>query len=59
MNIKKDDESVFKDKGLIRRRFYLSPKALSVIDALAIQSDKSPSLILEEILISVSKEVNQ
>ena len=59
MNIKKDDEAVFKDKGLIRRRFYLSPKALSVIDALAIQNDKSPSLILEEILISVSKEVNQ
>ena len=41
MELVKDDEKTYKDKNLIRRRFYLSKESLKYFDALVIANNKT------------------
>lgn len=55
VKLNKDSEDVVKDKNLIRRRFYLTKESLLFLDSLAVTQNQSPSLLLDNILISLSK----
>lgn len=50
-----DTIQVVKDKNLIRRRFYLSKEALLFLDSLAVTQNQSPSILLDNILVSLYK----
>ena len=52
----KDTESVYKDKSLIRRRFYLSKESLLFLDTLAVSQNQSPSVLLDSILLLMSEK---
>lgn len=56
MQLVNDDEQTYKDKNLIRRRFYLSKEALKYLDDLVIANNTKPSILLDEILIAMSKK---
>lgn len=58
MTLKKDSKEVIYNKSLIRRRFYLSKESLDYISDLAITQDVSPSILLDSILLILSKEKN-
>ena len=53
VKLSQDTMQVVKDKNLIRRRFYLSKEALLFLDSLALQQNKSPSILLDLILVSL------
>lgn len=55
MYITKDNDDVFNNDKLIRRRFYLSKESLAYIDALCVKNKTTPSLLLDEILKQLSK----
>jgi len=55
VKLSKDSEDVVKDKNLIRRRFYLTKESLLFLDSLAVTQNQSPSLLLDNILLSLSK----
>lgn len=55
MQFVKDDEHTYKDKNLIRRRFYLSKESLKYLDDLVIANNTKPSILLDEILKEMSK----
>ncbi len=57
--LSKDSEDVVKNKNLIRRRFYLSPESLLFLDSLAVSQNQSPSLLLDSILLLLSKKQKQ
>ena len=59
ITLSKDSEQVLKDKNLIRRRFYLSKDSLLFLDSLAVQQNQSPSLLLDSILLLLSKKQKQ
>lgn len=59
ITLSKDTEQVLKNKNLIRRRFYLSKDSLLFLDALAIQQNQSPSLLLDSILLVLSEKQKQ
>ena len=59
ITLSKDSEQVLKDKNLIRRRFYLSKDSLLFLDSLALSQDQSPSLLLDSILLLLSKKQKQ
>ena len=59
ITLSKDTEQVVKDKNLIRRRFYLSKDSLLFLDSLALSQDQSPSLLLDSILLLLSKKQKQ
>lgn len=54
-----DSEEVVKNKNLIRRRFYLSKESLLFLDSLAVQQNQSPSVLLDTILLALSKKQKQ
>lgn len=56
MQFVKDDEHTYKDKNLIRRRFYLSKEALKYLDDLVIANNTKPSILLDEILKEMAKK---
>lgn len=56
MQMVNDDEKTYKDKNLIRRRFYLSKEALKYLDDLVIANNTKPSILLDEILVAMSKK---
>lgn len=56
MELVKDDEKTYKDKNLIRRRFYLSKESLKYFDALVIANNTKPSILLDEILKEMAKK---
>lgn len=51
LKLVKDTDSVYKDKDLIRRRFYLSKESLLFLDTLAVSQNQSPSVLLDSILL--------
>lgn len=53
-SFKKDDASVYKDKSLIRRRYYLSLESLVWLDSKASDAGVSPSLYLDALLQKVA-----
>jgi len=53
LNLTQDTPEVHQNKNLIRRRFYLTPDALLYLDSLALQQNKSPSILLDLILVSL------
>jgi len=55
----KDTDSVYKDKALIRRRFYLSKESLLFLDTLAVSQNQSPSVLLDSILLLMSEKQKQ
>ena len=55
MQFVKDDEKTYKDKKLIRRRFYLSKESLKYLDDLVIANNTKPSVLLDEILKGMAK----
>lgn len=55
VKLSKDDEQVVKDKNLIRRRFYLTKESLLFLDSLAVTQNQSPSVLLDNILLALSK----
>lgn len=57
MQLVNDDEATYKDKNLIRRRFYLSKESLKYFDDLVITNNTKPSILLDEILKEMSKKV--
>lgn len=59
VSLSKDSEEVVKNKNLIRRRFYLSPESLLFLDSLAVTQNQSPSLLLDSILLLLSKKQKQ
>ena len=59
VTLSKDTEQVLKDKNLIRRRFYLSKDSFLFLDSLALSQDQSPSLLLDSILLLLSKKQKQ
>lgn len=59
VSLSKDSEEVVKNKNLIRRRFYLSPESLLFLDSLAVSQNQSPSLLLDSILLVLSKKQKQ
>ena len=59
ITLSKDSEQVVKDKNLIRRRFYLSKSSLLFLDSLAVSQNQSPSLLLDSILLLLSKKQKQ
>ena len=59
VKLSKDSEDVVKDKNLIRRRFYLTKESLLFLDSLAVTQNQSPSLLLDNILLSLSKRQKQ
>lgn len=56
VKLSKDDEQVVKDKNLIRRRFYLTKESLLFLDSLAVSQNQSPSVLLDNILLALSKK---
>lgn len=56
VKLSKDSEDVVKDKNLIRRRFYLTKESLLFLDSLAVTQNQSPSLLLDNILLALSKK---
>lgn len=56
VKLSKDDEQVVKDKNLIRRRFYLTKESLLFLDSLAVTQNQSPSVLLDNILLALSKK---
>jgi len=56
ISLTKDEESVLKNKNLIRRRFYLSKESLLFLDSLAVSQNQSPSLLLDSILLVLAKK---
>lgn len=58
MNYSKDSQETYRDKNLIRRRFYLSKESLKCLDTLAIRQNKSPSILLDAILKQISENYN-
>jgi len=59
ITLSKDTEQVLKNKDLIRRRFYLSKDSLLFLDSLALSQNQSPSLLLDSILLLLSKKQKQ
>lgn len=59
VKLSKDSEDVVKDKNLIRRRFYLTKESLLFLDSLAVTQNQSPSLLLDNILLLLSKKQKQ
>ena len=59
ITLSKDTEQVLKNKDLIRRRFYLSKESLLFLDSLALSQNQSPSLLLDSILLLLSKKQKQ
>ena len=55
VKLSKDSEDVVKDKNLIRRRFYLTKESLLFLDSLAVTQNQSPSILLDNILVSLYK----
>lgn len=55
VKLSQDTEQVVKDKNLIRRRFYLSKEALLFLDSLAVTQNQSPSILLDNILVTLYK----
>lgn len=55
VKLSQDTMQVVKDKNLIRRRFYLSKEALLFLDSLAVTQNQSPSILLDNILVSLYK----
>lgn len=55
----KDDVTVYTDTNLVRRRFYLTKEALSVLDELALQHKQSPSILLDTLLKSLKTTKKQ
>lgn len=55
VKLSKDTEQVVKDKNLIRRRFYLTKESLLFLDSLAVTQNQSPSVLLDNILLALSK----
>lgn len=55
VKLSKDTEQVVKDKNLIRRRFYLTKESLLFLDSLAVSQNQSPSVLLDNILLALSK----
>jgi hypothetical protein len=55
VKLSKDTEEVVKDKNLIRRRFYLTKESLLFLDSLAVSQNQSPSVLLDNILLALSK----
>ena len=55
VKLSQDTMQVVKDKNLIRRRFYLSKEALLFLDSLSVQQNQSPSILLDNILVSLYK----
>lgn len=55
VKLSKDTEEVVKDKNLIRRRFYLTKESLLFLDSLAVTQNQSPSVLLDNILLALSK----
>ena len=53
LTLVQDAPEVHQNKNLIRRRFYLTPEALTYLDSLALQQNKSPSILLDLILVSL------
>lgn len=56
VKLSKDTEQVVKDKNLIRRRFYLTKESLLFLDSLSVQQNQSPSVLLDSILLLLSKK---
>lgn len=56
VKLSKDTEQVVKDKNLIRRRFYLTKESLLFLDSLAVTQNQSPSVLLDNILLALSKK---
>lgn len=54
-----DSEDVVKNKNLIRRRFYLTKESLLFLDSLAVTQNQSPSVLLDTILLALSKKQKQ
>ena len=59
VKLSKDTEEVVKDKNLIRRRFYLTKESLLFLDSIAVSQNKSPSVLLDNILLALSKKQGQ
>lgn len=59
VKLSKDSEDVVKDKNLIRRRFYLTKESLLFLDSLAVTQNQSPSVLLDNILLALSKKQKQ
>lgn len=59
LELTKDTEVVFKDKGLIRRRFYLKKESLLYLDTLALNQNQSPSVLLDSILSALAEKEKQ
>jgi len=59
LNLVQDAPDVHQNKNLIRRRFYLSKEALVYLDSLALSQNKSPSILLDLILVSLSQKQKQ
>ena len=59
ITLSKDTEQVLKNKDLIRRRFYLCKESLLFLDSLALSQNQSPSLLLDSILLLLSKKQKQ
>lgn len=55
IKLSQDTIQVVKDKNLIRRRFYLSKEALLFLDSLAVTQNQSPSILLDNILVTLYK----
>jgi len=59
LNLVQDAPEVHQNKNLIRRRFYLTAEALTYLDSLALQQNKSPSILLDLILVTLSQKQKQ
>lgn len=59
VSLSKDSEEVVKNKNLIRRRFYLTKESLLFLDSLAVTQNQSPSVLLDTILLALSKKQKQ
>ena len=59
VSLSKDSEDVVKNKNLIRRRFYLTKESLLFLDSLAVTQNQSPSVLLDTILLALSKKQKQ
>lgn len=55
LNLTQDTPEVHNNKNLIRRRFYLSKEALMFLDSLALKQNQSPSILLDNILVTLYK----
>lgn len=59
VSLSKDSEEVVKNKNLIRRRFYLTKESLLFLVSLAVTQNQSPSVLLDTILLALSKKQKQ